>query len=104
VGFGDGQRILERAAGLSEIFEAEDGPLSTLELAARFYQVEAREVTDAQLSAVRRALNALARKGALIGHREDGIARWATRGTRSAPLVGADEALCEEATNATKGN
>jgi hypothetical protein len=64
---------------LSEIFEAADGPLSTLELAARFYQVEAREVTDAQLSAVRRALNALARKGALVGHREDGIARWATR-------------------------
>jgi Fe2+ or Zn2+ uptake regulation protein len=67
--------------GLSEIFEAEDGPLSTLELAARLYQVEPRELTEARLSSVRRALNALARKGVLVGHRDYNgrIARWATR-------------------------
>lgn len=67
--------------GLAEIFEAEDGPLSTLELAARLYETEAREVTDVQLSSVRRALNALARKGVLVGHRgdHDSVTRWATR-------------------------
>jgi Fe2+ or Zn2+ uptake regulation protein len=54
---------------LAEIFEAEVGPFSTLELAARFYRVEAGETTDAQLSSVRRALNALVRKGVLIRHR-----------------------------------
>lgn len=66
---------------LAEVFEMEDGPLSTLELAVRLYGVEARDVTEAQLSSVRRALNALARKGVLVGHREDNgrIKRWATR-------------------------
>jgi hypothetical protein len=66
---------------LAEIFEAEVGPLSTLELAARFYEVEAREVTDVQLSSVTRALNALARKGTLVGHRgyHDRVAGWGER-------------------------
>jgi Fe2+ or Zn2+ uptake regulation protein len=66
---------------LAEVFEMEDGPLSTLELAARLYEVEAMEVTDVQLSSVRRALNALARKGVLVGQREDNgrITSWATR-------------------------
>jgi hypothetical protein len=57
--------------GLAQIFEAEDGPSSTLELAARLYEVEAREVTDVQLSSLMRVLYALARKGVLVGHRGD---------------------------------
>lgn len=66
---------------LAEIFEAEDGPLSTVEVAARLYDVEARAVTDAQLSSVGRALNALARKGVVVGHRDDhdSVARRTTR-------------------------
>jgi hypothetical protein len=95
---------------LAEVFEMEDGPLSTLELAARLHEVEANEVTDAQLSSVRRALNALARKGVLVGHREEMAgSRAGRRGrdeTRSAPLVGADgryEATADAANLALKG-
>jgi hypothetical protein len=56
---------------LAEIFEAEVGPLSTLELTALSYRVEDGEVRDAQLSSVRRALSALARKGVVVEHIED---------------------------------
>jgi hypothetical protein len=72
---------------LVEVFEAEVGPLSTPELAARFYRVETWEATDEQLSSVKRALNALVRKGVLVRHRgyhdlarhrryHDRVARW----------------------------
>ena len=66
---------------VAEIFEAKGGPLSTLELTALSYGVTAAEVTDDQLSSVRRALNALARKGALVEHRGyyDRVPRWPGR-------------------------
>jgi hypothetical protein len=67
---------------LAEIFEAEVGPLSTLELAARLFGVEGRKTTDARLSSVTRALNALARKRVLFAHRgyHDRIVSYGERG------------------------
>jgi hypothetical protein len=87
--FRDEQGILDVQRRLAEIFETEIGPLSTLELAARLYGIEVREASDAQLSSVTRALNALARKRVLVGRRgyHDKILGWGERGEEMRDLA-----------------
>ena len=69
---------------LLEIFEKDDRPLSTLELVVIAYEVAPGAhgkypITEAQLSAVRRALSVLAKQGTLRSVRgfDDGRQRWA---------------------------